>query len=91
MLISNVKDKITSKHINIVLEYLRLTPTFSYFELSGKCMDSLYCGNSNFCNFDFHSTGYCETCLSLEGGLCENLGLITKKGEEECKRICEGN
>ena len=53
-------------------------------------MESFQCGHHSFCNFDFHSSGYCESCISLEEGDCENMGLITNKGEQECQGICKG-
>ena len=54
----------------------------------GKCRDSLYCGHGNFCNYDFGSSGYCESCGQMES--CEALGLITERGENECRAVCEG-
>ena len=54
----------------------------------GKCPDSRYCGLGNFCNYDFGSTGYCESCGQMES--CEGLGLITERGENECRAVCEG-
>ena len=53
-------------------------------------MESFQCGHHSFCNFDFHSSGYCESCISMEEGDCENMGLITNKGEQECQGICKG-
>ena len=54
----------------------------------GKCRDSLYCGRGNFCNYDFGSSGMCESCNTM--ATCESLGLITEKGENECKAVCKG-
>ena len=86
--------KVNEKHLmctkNLRSSFFVIHTSISDFWYEGKCLDSFQCGSGNFCNFDFHSSGYCESCVSLEGGLCENLGLITKNGEQECERICGG-
>ena len=61
----------------------------------GKCRDSHYCGRGNFCNFDFGSSGMCESCAIVNTmantmATCESLGLISEKGENECKAVCKG-
>ena len=63
------------------------------------CSNSTACSNMNgvvgFCNFDYGTSGFCQTCSTIEYGECknsENSGLKDEKGQTECSRICgEGN
>ena len=45
---------------------------------------------SGFCNFDYGTSGFCESCASIGSGECENSGFNNDRGKTECQRICEG-
>ena len=79
--------------IEIIITFYRVITlaNLANYLILASCKQSLDCGDSEFCNFDFDNHGYCEACLPLAaGGTCSSLGLIMKKGEEECSKICGG-
>ena len=75
---------------NVLTEYILYVDNVGS---SGTCSDSSDCQSDSdpgFCNFDNIDVGFCELCSDIDGG-CENSGFASKEGEEECKKICEGN
>eukprot|EP00493_Phyllostaurus_siculus_P026886 UN27232 len=51
------------------------------------CSSNSDCGDESFCNFDFDTNGFCETCSSIDS--CNDSGFITQRGERSCFQVCE--
>jgi len=71
--------------VSAVAAAVALPPT----AFEGECGTTTPCSKGEFCNFDFGSTGFCETCSGfITREQCFNEPFLNSEGNSECVKVC---